>query len=556
MNVQTKSHIAKTVALSNIHLNFGNSRRRIDPDILNNLKASITELGLLQPLVVAVEENGGYCLVAGFTRYQALIELGHQDASVTIIEGDAHTLLESHIAENTNRQDLSFVSSIDAIKRLATQLGGDYAEVGKRLGYSKKVMDDRLALTKCSKTVLDSLDEGLIKVGHAVLLSGFSHGLQDKTLSKVIDEKWSVEHLRERATKAQIPFTVAKFDQSECKTCVYNSDYTAQSELFGETIKKGLCSNTKCFGNKQAVWLNVQREVLTERHGVLLDLSAIDLKCIHVLNVTNLGDTQYNACQTCQHNVTAIDDRLISKTVGTVRAQLCNNQTCYGEKAAVLNAPKAEEKTPKAATSTQGKTKKTPTTESVSAILTNKQKEVAEGMLATFIRDSFPMNEKTVLAVAYLGISSLCSKRAGGALKLSDIVGKSNKEVSVLLEVMLAEFFGKADKDTSMQDRSPRGVLHDLLCHLGNPVENIVQAWSSSTLTYYPTRQIVFLCEESGFAAHYDLTHGQKAFDKLQKSTKPVFLKAIEDHDFSWEKYAPAAYLSHFSNKLPTVKKD
>src|SRR5690554_3174871 len=110
MNALTQPQTANTalnaqaqIPLAEIHHEFENSRRHIDPEALATMKDSIHQLGLLQPLVVTPREGGnGYVLIAGFTRYQALHELGHVQANCTIIKGDAHTLLESHVAENTN----------------------------------------------------------------------------------------------------------------------------------------------------------------------------------------------------------------------------------------------------------------------------------------------------------------------------------------------------------------------------------------------------------------------------------------------------------------------
>jgi len=552
MNVQIKTHPTKTIQMSEIKLGFSNVRRKIDQRSLNEFKESFKQLGVLQPLVVAADQSGGYLLIAGFTRHRALVELGQIDVNVTIIEGDANVLLESHIAENTNRDDLSFVSSIEAIRRLSSELDGDYVEVGNRLGFGKKAMEDRLALTRCTRAVLDSLDDHKIKLGHAVLLSNFTESIQNKTLVKIVAEKWTVELLRERSGKARASFKLAKFDLSGCKGCAHNADTTTQVELFGESVIKGVCSNTKCFSEKQGVWLESERARQIEKVGVLIDVTMMDSIVIHPLRIADVGDAQYAACQSCQHNVSAIDNRLTSPSLGAVRQQLCNNTKCHTGKVSLQQRP--EIATTDENSETAPVTKTPPVEQPISATLSNKQQELADGALACFVRDTYPDNDKSMLAVAYLTISKLCKQYPTGRA-LAEINGKSDKEVSVMLSNMLAGFYKGVEDNAMVSSDTPRGVLHELLFHVGNPEQAIIHSWEPSVLRHYPARHVLQLCKESGFEASYDATHGDQAFSKLKNGTKANLLTSIDEYTFDWTHYAPAAYMSYFSNKYPTLIK-
>lgn len=551
MNAQAQIPVAE------IHRDFANSRRRIDPEALATMKDSISQLGLLQPLVVTPRENGsGYVLIAGFTRFQALTELGHEQANCTIIEGDAHTLLESHVAENTNRQDLSLVSSVTAIRRLATKLGGDYAEVGKRLGFSKKAMDDRLALAKCTESVLDALDEGKLKLGHAVILSAFTNAMQDRTLEKILAEGWTVEALRERAGKARIKLELGRFDKKECASCPYNSDACAQNNLFGEDIPSGMCSNAKCFGEKQAAWVDGQRKQLSEQYGTLLDATTTDNHNIRLIDVQQLGETQHIACQSCKHNVCIFDDRLNSRTAGSVRQQVCNNVKCFDEKVEAQGKPaldsgsSSRDSTP--AKSKSGKDSAKGSTQAPSATLSNKQQEVAEGMLAQHVSDSFPSTRIEGLYLSYMAAQALCGKRHEG---IAHLIGKSEANVLTATRLMVTEYLAKCSENIQTGSTAPRGLLHELAFNRPAPEVQIVEAWQPDTLKHYPTTQVSRMCTEAGFHTHYDQTHGDGAFNKLAKGKKGDLLAAIDDSDFDWTHYAPAAYCNHFADKLPKESK-
>jgi ParB/RepB/Spo0J family partition protein len=564
MNALTQPQTANTalnaqaqIPLAEIHHEFENSRRHIDPEALATMKDSIHQLGLLQPLVVTPREGGnGYVLIAGFTRYQALHELGHVQANCTIIKGDAHTLLESHVAENTNRQDLSLVSSVTAIRRLATKLGGDYEEVGKRLGFSKKAMDDRLALAKCTESVLDALDEGKLKLGHAVILSAFTHAMQDRTLEKILDEGWTVDDLRERAGKARIKLELGRFDKSECVSCPYNSDACAQSNLFGEDIPSGMCSNAKCYGEKQTNWLGEERTRLNEQYGTLLDATTIDNQHIRLIDVTQLGEVQHTACQSCQHNVCIFDNRLNSRTAGSVRQQVCNNAKCFDEKVEAQRKPASDSgsastgqgSAPATSKSGNESAKSGKVTAAASATLNNKQQEVAEGMLAKHVCDSFPSTRLEGLYLSHMAAQALCGKRHEG---IAHLIGKTESEVHMATRLMVTEYLAKCDENIQTGSTAPRGILHELAFMRSTPEVQIVEAWQPHTLKHYPTAQVARLCTEAGFHTHYDQSNGDGAFNKLAKGKKADLLAAIETSDFDWTHYAPAAYCSHFTSKFP-----
>jgi len=364
--IATQQRIVADVPLSNIHnTDFQNTRRRIESEALESLKASISEVGLLQPLVVTPRETGeGYTLIAGFTRYQALQELNIPTVNVTVVTGSAHQIAESHAAENFNRSDLSITSQIGAIRRLATKLGGDYTEVAKRLNLTKKQLDDRLALSLCSPAVLDALDAGSIKLGHCAILSSFTHAVQDKSLAKIQIEGWTVETLRERAGKAKIKLELGKFDKAACVGCEHNSDTLGQSSLFEEEVTAGICSNTTCFGAKQQAWLDNKKEEVQGDYGTLLEVSKTDVSLIRFVDTAKLGETQFTACQQCPSNCAMIDDRLISTAIGSVRTNICNDASCYDPKSeAFLNPPKPESTSDSQASTNKGTTSTAPASE-------------------------------------------------------------------------------------------------------------------------------------------------------------------------------------------------
>lgn len=144
-------------------------RREVDPEALEELKSSIAQAGLLQPVVVRPSPAGQelYELIAGERRLRACQSLGWQKIPAVKRDVDDRTLLTLALIENLQRDDLSPVDEARGYERLIAEFQLTQQDVAVAVGRDRSTVANALRLLKLPDTVLQLLHEGHLSVGHA-----------------------------------------------------------------------------------------------------------------------------------------------------------------------------------------------------------------------------------------------------------------------------------------------------------------------------------------------------------------------------------------------------
>lgn len=121
-----------------------NQPRQVMGD-LSELIASITEKGIIEPLVVR-QRAERYQIVAGERRYQASIQAGLRELPVVIREVDDTEIIELALIENLQRKDLTPFEEAEALHGLADRCGYTHEDLARRLGKSRTSITESLAL--------------------------------------------------------------------------------------------------------------------------------------------------------------------------------------------------------------------------------------------------------------------------------------------------------------------------------------------------------------------------------------------------------------------------
>ncbi|MFH1059216.1 MAG: ParB/RepB/Spo0J family partition protein [Pseudomonadota bacterium] len=132
-----------------IEANPHQPRRQFNQDALQTLADSIKEHGLLEPLVVRLEE-GRVVLVAGERRLRAARLAGLSRVPCTVSEGDPAILA---LIENLHRQDLTPLEEAEAYRRLQQQKGFGLAELAQLAGKAVSTVSEILSLAKLPEPV-------------------------------------------------------------------------------------------------------------------------------------------------------------------------------------------------------------------------------------------------------------------------------------------------------------------------------------------------------------------------------------------------------------------
>jgi len=144
------SPVGRMVAIEQIDPNPTQPRQMMGD--LSELIASITENGVLEPLVVR-QRGDRYQIVAGERRYQAAVQAGLRELPVVLRDADDTEVIELALVENLQRKDLTAFEEADALQGLATRCGYTHEELASRLGRSRTSITESLSLTKMPEEI-------------------------------------------------------------------------------------------------------------------------------------------------------------------------------------------------------------------------------------------------------------------------------------------------------------------------------------------------------------------------------------------------------------------
>ncbi len=113
---------------------------------LSDLVASLTEKGIIEPLIVR-QRGPRYQIIAGERRYQAAIRAGMTDLPVVVRDVDDTEMLELALVENIQRKDLTPFEEAEALHSLSHKCGYTHEDLAKRLGKSRTSITESLSLT-------------------------------------------------------------------------------------------------------------------------------------------------------------------------------------------------------------------------------------------------------------------------------------------------------------------------------------------------------------------------------------------------------------------------
>ncbi len=197
------------VELSSIVPNPRQPRKYFDDQALEELRDSISEVGLLQPIVVRkLEGEGGprYELIMGERRMRASKEAGLTRVPAIVRSTDDDELLRDALLENLHRQELTPLEEAAAYKQLLDDFGATHGELAQRIGRSRSHITNTLRLLTLPPKVQTRVAAGVLSAGHArTLLKVEDPDLQDRLAARVVEEGISVRSLEEMVALREEP---------------------------------------------------------------------------------------------------------------------------------------------------------------------------------------------------------------------------------------------------------------------------------------------------------------------------------------------------------------
>lgn len=197
--------------IDKIVTNSNQPRKYFDNEKMSELKDSIKNSGLLQPITVRKISNGKYEIVAGERRYRACRELGME--SIPVIEmnvGDARGY-ELSVLENIQRENLNPIEEAESYLMLMEVYGYTQEKLSEKLGKTRSSVSNKMRILKLPASVKEMVKKGEISYGHARTLLSLSDEKKIEEVAKeIINKGYSV-----RETERRVKVLINKGNSSE-----------------------------------------------------------------------------------------------------------------------------------------------------------------------------------------------------------------------------------------------------------------------------------------------------------------------------------------------------
>ncbi len=193
--VDSNEETVEEIKIKELRPNPYQPRKTFDEDALSDLKESIQQHGVLQPIIVR-KSIKGYDIVAGERRFRAAQEAGLTTIPAIVREFSETLMREIALLENLQREDLSPLEEAEAYASLLDHLSVTQEELAKRLGKSRPHIANHLRLLTLPDEVQNLIADGTLSMGHGrTLLSLKNKNKLAPLVKKIVDEGLNVRQV-------------------------------------------------------------------------------------------------------------------------------------------------------------------------------------------------------------------------------------------------------------------------------------------------------------------------------------------------------------------------
>lgn len=239
------------IELEKIIVNPNQPRHEFEPEALQELAASIAEIGIIQPITLRKMDDGTYQIIAGERRYRASQIAGLQKVPAYIRTVDDENMMEMALIENIQREDLNSLEIALAYQNLLEQYNMTQEQLSTRVGKKRATIANYLRLLHLPAPIQMALQNKEIDMGHArALLSLTNPKEMMKIFQEIIKNGYSVRKVEELVKELNAG-NAASSDNKKIKTKTtrlpeeYNALRNHLSELFKTKVEMTYSSKGK-----------------------------------------------------------------------------------------------------------------------------------------------------------------------------------------------------------------------------------------------------------------------------------------------------------------------
>ena len=231
-----KEESVQEINLKEIRPNPYQPRKVFHPDAINELKESIIQHGILQPIIVRSSIKG-YEIVVGERRYRATKEAGLDKIPAVVRELTDTQMMELALLENLQREDLSTIEEAKAYELLLGKLNVTQEELAKRLGKSRPHISNHIRLLTLPTQIQQWMMDNKLTMGHGRALLGLKKKSEILSLAeKAVKDEWNVRQLESAIQQLNENVSRGTSKKKEAKDLFVQEQETLLRERFGTTV--------------------------------------------------------------------------------------------------------------------------------------------------------------------------------------------------------------------------------------------------------------------------------------------------------------------------------
>lgn len=224
------------IAIADIEPNPLQPRNLFDEESLDELAASIAQLGVIQPITLKRKSHDKYIIISGERRWRASQKAGLATIPAYIREVEDEDLHAMALVENIQRQDLNAIEIALGMQRLIDECGLTQEAMAEKVGKKRSTVSNYMRLLSLPAEVQLALKEGIISMGHAKAIAGLDKELQLKALKKCIKKALSVRQMEQYARKLSEASTASSTSDNEELPETYTLLIEELERVFSENI--------------------------------------------------------------------------------------------------------------------------------------------------------------------------------------------------------------------------------------------------------------------------------------------------------------------------------
>lgn len=170
-----------------IHANAEQPRKVFENRELLELRDSIIEFGVIQPLIVKKRGKDDYLLIAGERRLRAATMAGFKKVPAVVREADEKDVALLALVENIQRESLNYMEEAEAYRKLMEDYNLTQVEIAKRVGKRQSTISNKIRLLSLPEDIRKVLAENQLSERHArALLKIADESLRKQVLQRIV----------------------------------------------------------------------------------------------------------------------------------------------------------------------------------------------------------------------------------------------------------------------------------------------------------------------------------------------------------------------------------